>query len=79
MNKDDSERGSFAPFPYFTKSHSGKDESNCYLIYSSPSECKRIKAVSAAEAMRLSGISKPVKIVRFDPLNQVLLPQGNFE
>jgi hypothetical protein len=69
----------FSPFPYFTKSTAGKEEANAYLVYSSASECKRVKAQSAAEAMRISGIRKPLKIIRFDPMNQVLLPQSNFE
>jgi len=71
--------GNFSPFPYFSKSTNGKDEANVYLVYSSPSECKRVKAQSAADAMKISGIRKPLKIIRFDPMNQVLLPQSNFE
>ncbi len=71
--------GQFSPFPYFTKSTNQKDEVNSYLVYSNPKECRRVKAQSAAEAIRLSGVQNPLKIVRFDPMNQVLLPQGNFE
>ena len=78
METNDS-TGQFSPFPYFTKSTSGKDDTNAYLVYSSASECKRVRAQSAAEAIRVSGVSKPLKIVRFDPMNQVLLPQGNFQ
>lgn len=78
MEKNPNEEG-FAPFPYFTKTQTGKGDVNSYLVYSSPSECKRVKAGSASEAMRVSGIVKPLKIVRFDLLNQVLLSQGCFE
>lgn len=78
MDKSNAD-GNFAPFPYFTKGQSGKEEENSYLVYTSTSECKRVKAHSAAAAMRVAGVSKPFKIVRFDPLNQVLLPQGNFQ
>lgn len=79
MNNEDTDRGRFSPFPYISKTPQGKQEMGSYLVYASAAECKHVKAVSAAEAMRVSGIAQPIKIVRFNPMNQVMLPQGMFE
>lgn len=66
----------FTPYPYLTRMQ-GKEELGTYLVYGSETECKRVQAHSATEAMRLAGFKTPFKITRYDPMNLAILPMSN--
>lgn len=70
----------FEAYPYVNKAlPDGMLEKSAYRVYTSATESVSQEAASAQEALKLSGIENPLRIVRENTLGGLILDSGMFQ
>ena len=69
---------SLSPFPYIGKIQGDKPEPAIYVVYSASGTSHRVPATTASEAIKKSGLKDAIRVLRHDPLRQVLLSGDDF-
>jgi len=66
----------FEAMPFPIRSFCSLTDVTRYRVYTAPRRYVAVKAQTAAEALRLSGVKEPLRVVRDIRENQTLLPPG---
>lgn len=68
-----------SPVPYILKMQGGDTSAmGVYLLYGAHGKVERVSARTASEAISKSSFGRPIRVLRFDPLSQVLIASEDF-
>lgn len=68
----------FTPSPYIHRMKGEAEVMGIYVITNAKGESEKVSAQTASEAIRKTKIKNPVKVLRYNPLRQVLISGDEF-